>query len=377
MRRWVLAAAVWAAALACGGAALAGEDARKLSFPKAASGAVPLAVDLHTHSVFSDGHVWPTVRTWEAEKDGLFAYAVTEHLEFQPYQADIPHKDRNRSHQVALAAQKMSGRSEGPLILNGAEITRDMPPGHINAVFIADANKLKVRRAEASIKAANDQGGFVFWNHPYWMVQAPDGVTRLGEFHRDLIAKKQLHGIEVANGKDFSKEALAIALEHNLVVLGTSDIHGLIDYDYHIAGGEHRTVTLALAAEASEAGLKEALKAGRTVAYYKGNFIGREEHVRDVVLGALSLGRGPFMTKTTILNIELRNAAPADMLLRLVGGGGFYNSGSVITVPARGNLKLMLRDVADADALKLEFEVLNSFIAPDKHLAITLAPLTS
>ena len=28
-------------------------------------------VDLHTHSVFSDGHVWPTVRVGEAEHEGF------------------------------------------------------------------------------------------------------------------------------------------------------------------------------------------------------------------------------------------------------------------------------------------------------------------
>ena len=40
-----------------------------------------LAVDLHTHSVFSDGHVWPNIRVAEALQDGLDAIAITEHLE--------------------------------------------------------------------------------------------------------------------------------------------------------------------------------------------------------------------------------------------------------------------------------------------------------
>ena len=40
-----------------------------------------LVVDLHTHSVFSDGHVWPSIRVGEAIRDGLDAIAVTEHLE--------------------------------------------------------------------------------------------------------------------------------------------------------------------------------------------------------------------------------------------------------------------------------------------------------
>ena len=36
-----------------------------------------LTMDPHTHSTFSDGHVWPTIRIAEALKDGLDAIAIT------------------------------------------------------------------------------------------------------------------------------------------------------------------------------------------------------------------------------------------------------------------------------------------------------------
>ena len=63
-----------------------------------------LVLDLHTHSVFSDGHVWPTIRVSEALRDGLDGMAITEHLEFQPHLSDIPHPDRNRAYEEALRA---------------------------------------------------------------------------------------------------------------------------------------------------------------------------------------------------------------------------------------------------------------------------------
>ena len=97
-----------------------------------------LVTDLHTHSVFSDGHVWPNIRVGEALRDGVDVLALTEHLEYQPHQSDIQHPDRNRS----FAEAKTAAGKENILIINGSEITRDMPPGHINAVFIKDANKL-------------------------------------------------------------------------------------------------------------------------------------------------------------------------------------------------------------------------------------------
>ncbi len=84
------------------GATIARE--RRISFPKTLDGRSVLSVDLHTHSVFSDGAVWPDVRVEEAKRDGLFAMAVSEHLEYQPHIADIPHPDRNRSYQLASAA---------------------------------------------------------------------------------------------------------------------------------------------------------------------------------------------------------------------------------------------------------------------------------
>jgi hypothetical protein len=350
-------------------------DTRNLEFPKTVSGATPLSVDLHTHSVFSDGNVWPSVRVWEARKDSLFAMAVTEHLEYQPHKQDIPHPDRNRSFQVAkdaLANKDVAGHN--PLIINGAEITRSMPPGHVNAVFITDANKLLQDKPEAAIKAANDQGAFVFWNHPYWTSQRANGVAQLTDMHRNLIKQRQLHGIEVANGLDYSTEAFQIALDNDLVVLGTSDIHGLIDYDLDIANGQHRTVTLALAKDASEASLREALSAGRTVAYFKHTLIGREQHVRDVVAGALTLKTGEFVEDSTVLQVELANAAPTPFTLRLVGGGGFYDATSLVTVPARGSLKVQIKDVADIGKVRLEFEVLNALVGPNKPLAIALAP---
>jgi len=52
-----------------------------------------LKCDFHQHTVFSDGHVWPTIRVAEASEDGLDAIAITDHLEYQPYKEDIPHPD--------------------------------------------------------------------------------------------------------------------------------------------------------------------------------------------------------------------------------------------------------------------------------------------
>ena len=48
-----------------------------------------IVLDPHTHSTFSDGHVWPRIRVAEALRDGLDAMAITEHLEWQPHLVDF------------------------------------------------------------------------------------------------------------------------------------------------------------------------------------------------------------------------------------------------------------------------------------------------
>jgi hypothetical protein len=369
MRRTIWSA-VALTVLACGPAFAHGDhgDGRRMEFPAAANGQLILPVDLHTHSVFSDGSVWPDIRVEEAKRDGLAALAVTEHLEYQPHAADIPHPNRNRSFQVAT--EQASG--SGLLIINGAEITRDMPPGHVNSVFLTDVNGLRRRDAADAIRSANEQGGFLFWNHPFWTRQAPDGVTRLTPMHEQLIAAGQLHGIEVANGSNYSESALALALEKNLVILGTSDIHGLIDWDYDLKHGDHRTVTLALAGERTADSIREALRAGRTVAWYRDLLIGKPENVEAVVRASLRLVAGEPVEGSRVIATTLHNASSVHYRLRALAPTAFYNQGDMISVAPNGEITLEFTGGIDPAATEVTFEVLNAVTAPDRTLTLTL-----
>ena len=344
-------------------------DLRLMDFPKTASGGLILPVDLHTHSVFSDGSVWPDIRVQEAKRDGLAAMAVTEHIEYQPHAADIPHPDRNRSFKLATEAAKTD-----LMVIPGAEITREMPPGHINAVFITDANALKVDNVEVALRTANTQGAFVFWNHPYWHRQSPDGIARLNPLQERLIAGRLLHGVEVANGEDYSESALRIALDNNLTILGTSDIHGLIDWDFDVANGGHRAVTLVLAPTRTLTAIRDTLRAGRTVAWFKQTLIGKPANVEEVVRASLTLEAGDVVENSRVLAIKLKNASPVRYTLRLKAPRSFYNMADVVMVPPYGEVALQLTGGVTAQTLQLEFEVLNSITAPKQTLSLTLKP---
>lgn len=346
---------------------------RAADFPDAPDGSTLLAVDLHTHSVFSDGHVWPTIRVEEADRDGLDAIASTEHLEHQPKAADIPHPDRNRSWQIAR--EDAEKRGIDLMTINGAEITRDMPPGHVNAVFVSDANALLADDAEAAITAANTQGAFVFWNHPNWLPQAPDGVARMLPFHQRLVRAGKLHGVEVANGTldAYSEHAFQIALDYNLTVLGTSDIHGLVDWTHDAGHGGHRPMTIVLAPERSELALKQALFDGRTVAWARNDLIGRKANVEQVVKACLTLEPEVFLPRSTVLQVSLKNACPLAFTLKNEGALTFHNVSDLVRVERYDSIPLQIRMGTEVNAVSLDVTVLNSHVRPREQLRTILS----
>ncbi|MXZ38438.1 MAG: PHP domain-containing protein [Holophagales bacterium] len=364
---------------------------RAIEFPDV-DGYRTFSVDLHTHSVFSDGMVWPIIRMQEAERDGLTLIAVTEHLEYQPWQKDIPHPDRNRSYVVASEYTEES--ESDVIVVNGAEITRSMPPGHVNAVFIQDANALLVkssgadymtrlrpstseeqaaseREARKAIEVANEQNAFVFWNHPNWPSQRPDGVAKLTDMHRDLIAEGLLHGIEVANGDFYSAESLQIALDNDLAILGVSDVHYLIDWDYLPNDGGHRTATLVFAEERSTESIKEALHANRTVAWFGNWLIGREDALMPLLEASLQLTKVERSPGDKLIDIRLSNMSDAAFDLRVTSGHRFNGPPSTMRVEPHSDLDLAISGETRT-SFEIAFEVLNAITAPETHPTLRL-----
>ena len=110
---------------------------REIHFPDI-PGYKTLICDFHTHTVFSDGNVWPTVRMQEARREGLDAIAITDHIEYRPHEEYIK-GDLNSSYEVA----EPEALRNKMMLIKGTEITRDTPPGHFNAIFIDDANLIE------------------------------------------------------------------------------------------------------------------------------------------------------------------------------------------------------------------------------------------
>ncbi|NJN50835.1 MAG: PHP domain-containing protein [Gammaproteobacteria bacterium] len=360
------------------------DETRRIEFPNTAQ-YTTVVLDPHTHSSFSDGHVWPRIRIEEALRDGLDAIAITEHLEYQPHLADVPHANRNRAFEEANAAAVGSDL----LVINGAEITRDAPAGHINAIFIEDANALlrapkdvsDVRAyyqgagewpAQQAVEAANAQGAFVFWNHPYWGGDVPNGITVMPPFHSANAKAGLLHGIEIANGNDYSAETFQIALDHNLTLMGVSDVHDLIDWDYEPHRGGHRPVTLVFAKDKTPASIREALFDKRTVVWFKNLLIGRAEQLDALIAASLSVTHAHYPPGSDILRVAIANVSDARFQLSSKGPYTFFNDADVIEVPPHETVNIAVKTGSRMTHVELPFEVINALTAPGSKAAITL-----
>ena len=317
-----------------------------------------LVCDFHMHSVFSDGSVWPPIRAKEAWRQGLHAIAITDHIEYQPHKDDLPTK-HNRPYELLVG----EALTRDILLVRGAEITRDTPPGHFNALFLKDVQALDQKDLMEVFRQAAEQGAFIFWNHPGWQ-GAEKG--KWGEVQTVLYEKKWLHGIEICNGDGYHEQAHAWAMEKNLTLLGNSDIHEP-DLRQKNTAADHRTCTLVFAKEKTLPALQEALRAGRTLVWWKDHLIGREEWLRPMFEACVQVLPPHHRAKNAVF-VHIRNRSEVDIRLERTAGAG----PAQLVLPA-GTVSLVKINTADPNQpIRLEYTVANFLVAPKKPLVVTL-----
>jgi hypothetical protein len=335
-------------------------------------GYILLKCDFHMHTVFSDGVVWPTVRVDEAWAGGLDAIAITDHLEYVPHEADV-RRDNNRPYEIAAG----DASSLGLLFIRGAEITRKMPPGHINAIFLKDANRLRVDDWRKCVEEAAAQGAFLFWNHPGWSGQQPDGVSRWYPEHTELLEKGLMMGIEIVNEKEYYPQVHQWCLEKNLTMLANSDMHDPVQTAYDAAAGDPRPMTWVLAKTADEAGIHEALLSRRTICFWKGNLIGREEFLKPVFGGSLHVQKDTITVRgTDWASVPIFNDSDVDYHLSLNGQLDVLSAPRTLTCPANKVVRLSVQGSSDHGTgdrvVRIPYTVSNLWVAPGKGLAVEI-----
>jgi hypothetical protein len=332
-----------------------------------------LKCDFHTHTVFSDGQVWPTVRVEEAWREGLDAIAITDHVEYKPHRQDV-RPDIGRAYEIARAA----GYEKGLIIIRGAEITREMPPGHCNALFLKNAKALDTKDWNDVMRNAAEQGAFVIWNHPGWEGQQPDGVPRWYPEHTKMYEKGWMQGIEIVNENSYYPLAHKWALEKNLSIVGNSDIHDPICLGYDSCKGEHRPMTLVFAKDSNEDAIKEALLARRTAIYYKNSIIGAEKYLGPIFDKSVQIPEAEVTIRGKgKAYLRIRNNSEID--LELVANGSPEHIAIPGNITLYGDRTVLLaiggkeQTLSGTEKIRIPYRVKNFLVAPEEGLRVELA----
>ena len=250
-------------------------------------GYMTLKCDFHMHTVFSDGHVWPSFRVNEAERDGLDVISLTEHIDYEGYPDEVK-RNYNKAYEIA---KETAAKKKKVLVIRGAEISPRVPPYHNNALFLTDANSLsseymkewkkkfvmKENIAKSELMApfleAKKQDAFVFYNHPGYSWWDKKDTSIFTSFHQELLDKKILGGVEIVNSNRYNIIAHRMAMKYNLTFIGNSDEH----YDLYPRYQEtHRPMTLVFAKDKTDESIKEALVHRRTAVYFDDYIVARQ-----------------------------------------------------------------------------------------------------
>jgi len=322
-------------------------------------GYVTLKCDFHIHTVFSDGNVWPTVRIDEALRDGLDAIAITDHLEYTPKKDYLP-----VDHNAGWKITEQYAKERNLILVHGAEITRKMPPGHVNALFIKDADPIATDSVWDAYEAAIKQGAFLQWNHPGWRAQEPDGIPKMYDIHRRLIKNGWLHGIEFFNDSEYYPLVMEMCRRYNLTVTGNSDIHALISERYAAPEFTNRPMTLVFAKEKTHDALREAMFAGRTIVWFMDKLAGKEEYARPFFLRSISVGK-PYLENDRNIFFEITNKT--DIPFYLINGPA--GAPQTITLAANSVTRVVLSRKITAPLL---YDVSNIITGEKEVLRIEL-----
>lgn len=317
-----------------------------------------LKCDFHIHTVFSDGIVWPSLRVNEAWEEGLDAIALSDHIEGQPAREGMKKGD------LDLAFKNAEGEAlrRGIILIKGGEISRSMPPGHLNALFLSDVDSLQKDDVVEVLREARRQGAYIFWNHPGWNVEE----VKWHDMHEQLWKEGLLNGIEVFNEFEWYPKALEWAKEKDLTLIANTDVHDVVERLYDRKQTAHRPLTLVLAKERTQAAIKEALFDHRTLIWFFDTLIGKEDYLKKFFEGAVRVQPSHYTTET-LSYVTLTNTC--DVPFRLEAASEAKGYPSCIQLPAGASVVVA---VPKDGAHPVSYKVTNLLTAYKQSIEVSL-----
>ena len=353
-------------------------------------GFVTLKGDFHIHTVFSDASVWPTTRVQEAAWEGLDVIAITDHLDTRHQKMRklgyfTDKCDRDASYKLASKVAK----ANNVILIHGGEITRGMPPGHFNCLFVKDNDDIcaaaekndddHVLAMKGGLREARSQGALLMWNHPNWAKQAPN-ETIMWKAHKEILKEGLMDAIEIYNAETgYSSEAHEWCLKHNLAIMGCSDSHAPFFTKIDYKGGQHCVVTLLFATERSSKGVREAIEARRTAVLADNMVYGRKQDLSLLAHACVKVENVRFTPKQ--VRFTLVNTSSIPIHMSKAPGSEKYLYDRNIIIPPHSSVSLYASLVPvdnkpqplkeSMKGVELNFNVENFQIGADKALPVT------
>jgi hypothetical protein len=305
--------------------------------------------DFHSHTIFSDGSVTPQERVNEAWREGLDILALTDHN--TPFREYI-----KADYNTAFDLAKGTALRKGIILVKGIEYTGSKPVGHLNFLFIGDANPYSdsSKTAKETIELAANSGAFVVYNHPGW----PDMNSDLFDLQIDLLAKKKIHAMEVINGYEIYPIVTDYCNKYSIAPLSSTDIHDPIQSIYDV-DRMPRNFTLVFAKEKTLESVKEAMFAGRTVAYANNILVGKPEFLLELLKKSLIVSN--FKTENGEFFCDITNTSDICYVLE-------RPNNKIISFPADRTVQLSgsLKSLAEV------YQLTNTYISSSRHIELSL-----
>ena len=104
--------------------------------------------------------------------------------------------------------------------------------------------------------------------------------------------------------------------EYGIAPMANTDIHGSTNIDYDCGEGWMRPMTLVFSTDRTEAALREALDAKRTLAFFHGTLVGDKEYLSKLVGASLKTRQvGDRLEVTNISDITYRMTQGTDLYI--------------------------------------------------------------
>ncbi len=351
----------------------------ELRLPHEVLGYKVLKCDLHMHTIFSDGIVWPTVRVNEAVSEGLDAIAITDHFEYRPRLKEMNVSDttsRNSAYRLA----KKNAEIAGLLLIPAGEITKSVPPGHFNALFIKDADKFvqyinkdkpgDPSTIRAALKEAMRQNAFIFWNHPWYKVKTNESVWF--PIIDSLYNEGYFKGIEVVNTNRYDPVVFGWSQSKHLTILANTDSHTPISLEK----GQFRTMNIVFAKERTIESIHEALLEGRSVAYSNNFLYGDKIFLEAIFRKSVKVETKSNYGKTASVTFFNSSSLPYNLSLKETKNISFGNKGNVFSIPPKGEISVILSNTENfimGEKITLNIKIDNLQTGPDTPLSTELS----